>query len=235
MSDISDTDTASNKFVKIGLSARNADTGEFDNSVLARNLQALSVIYDEIGRKQREFSDAVRNKGLVVGCPANCGTCCEHFVPDVVPVEADFLAYYLILRRPTLINRIGDCLATSRSVDSCPFWDEKGNGKNCLVYEARPLICRLFAYSAVHSKKGEPSYAFCKRFEMDTKLDSRTYTGDAQILETFGAIPPAMSDYASMVLGIDPDAAGERLPLDKALPSSLNRVALILQMTAQPA
>jgi len=236
---MSDTEDATpNKFVKIGLAAKNdldSDVDEFDHSVLAQNLQALSTIYDEIAQKQQDFSDSVRRKGLVVACPTGCGLCCQHFIPDVLPVEADFLSYYLILRRPTLINRIGDCLAVAENYDGCPFWEENGNGKNCLVYEARPLICRLFAFSAVHSKKGETSFAFCKKFETDPKLHARTFTGEAEILDAFGALPPVMSDYASMVLGIDPDAASERLPLDKALPSSLNRVALILQMTARPA
>lgn len=226
------SDTLSGKFVKIGLSA---DNSEFDSSVLARNLQILSDIYAEIADKQAQFASSVRSKGLTVGCPADCGSCCEHFMPDVLPVESDMLAYHLLLKKPTLVNLVLGGPEAAARPDGCPFWNAKGGGRNCRVYEGRPLICRLFGCSTVHSKKDEPVFAFCKRFPQDPKLPSRTYTGEWEIAQNFGFVPPAMSDYSAMVLGIEPDSAAERLPLDKALPPSLNRVALILQMTARPA
>lgn len=224
--------TSHDKFVKIGLSA---DNSTFDSSVLARNLQILSDIYAEIAEKQTNFAASVRSKGLTVGCPADCGSCCEHFMPDVLPVEADMLAYHLLLKKPTLVNLVFVGPEATARPDGCPFWNAEGGGRNCRVYEGRPLICRLFGCSTVHSKKDEPVFAFCKRFPQDPKLLSRTYTGERQMVENFGFVPPAMSDYSAMVLGIEPDSAAERLPLDKALPPSLNRVALILQMTARPA
>ncbi|MCE5256636.1 MAG: YkgJ family cysteine cluster protein [Spirochaetaceae bacterium] len=226
------SDDVRDNFVKI---VPRADESEFDRSVLGMNLKALARIYDDVAQKQQNFAAALKLRGLSVSCPRDCGLCCEHFMPDILPVEADMLAYHLLLRRPALIQLVFQDADKSARSDGCPFWNAEGRGRNCLVYEGRPLICRLFGCSTVHSKKGEPVFALCKQFPHNPQVPQRRYIGAQQIQDSFGAIPPAMSDYSAMILGIEPDGVSSRMPLDKALPPALNRVALMLQMTAKPA
>jgi len=75
---MSDTEDATpNKFVKIGLAAKNdldSDVDEFDHSVLAQNLQALSTIYDEIAKNNRIFR--IPYEGRALSSPARQGAAC---------------------------------------------------------------------------------------------------------------------------------------------------------------
>lgn len=62
----------------------------------------------------------------------NCGKCCG-FVP-VSGAELNAIRDYIA------VNGIKPIVSADKSI--CPFRDEKA--KKCLIYPARPIICRLF-------------------------------------------------------------------------------------------
>ncbi len=194
-------------------------------SALGAQLASLAELYERIEFAQRGFRTAAAAAGKPITCPAGCGTCCEGFVPDVLPIEAAYLAAFIIGRRPDLA-----CRPLSPN-PPCPFYEAERPEAHCAVYAGRPLICRLFAFSASIDKSGKPSFALCRRMPALADSGARAWTGDA-ILQAFGALPPAMPSFAAEVLGLDPIAAGERQSLDAALPRALSRLSLALRFAA---
>ncbi len=71
----------------------------------------------------------------VCGNCSCCGECCTNFLP-VTEKEIDEIQRYVIENN---IRPQKQMLIMQNRL-SCPYY----NGKKCLVYEARPLICKKF-------------------------------------------------------------------------------------------
>lgn len=71
----------------------------------------------------------------VCGNCSKCGECCTNFLP-VTEKEIDEIQRYVIKNN---IRPQKQMLIMQNRL-SCPYY----NGKKCLVYEARPLICKEF-------------------------------------------------------------------------------------------
>jgi len=94
--------------------------------------------------KQVEIKEVIENlifgKGKVIDCSLNgkctgCGECCSNFLP-VSQSEIDLIQKYVIENN---IHPAKQMLVMQSSL-TCPYF----NGKKCLIYEVRPLICREF-------------------------------------------------------------------------------------------
>lgn len=80
----------------------------------------------------------------IYGNCSKCGECCTNFLP-VTQKEINEIQKYVIenkIRPQTQILVMQNKL-------SCPYY----NGKKCLIYEVRPLICREFyCYKKVNTE-----------------------------------------------------------------------------------
>lgn len=86
---------------------------------------------------------------------SKCGECCSNFLP-ISQKEIDEIQKYVIEHkiRPQMQMLI------IRNTLTCPYHD----GKKCLIYEVRPLICREFyCYK-------KPSAEMAKEFANDTYI-----------------------------------------------------------------
>lgn len=194
-------------------------------SLLAERLEALAYLYRRSDAAVAEFAE---RSG--VACPAGCGSCCEGFVPDIVPLEAAYLAAYLAGADKPLAYSIAANGLEARSRDDgrvgCPLYADD-NPYHCTVYEARPLICRMFAFSATRDKLGAPTFAVCRK---GTSLGGvRSAKGDA-LIEAFGVEPPVMADLGSELASIEPESSGSRKPLPEAVREALSRVLFLVGM-----
>jgi Fe-S-cluster containining protein len=183
---------------------------------LAERVLLLDDIYHEL---DQEVDDWIRASGLV--CPYGCGTCCTNFEPEVGPSEADYLAVHFLSTAPQLVRLIGERFDR----DACIFYEENRPG-HCGIYHARPLICRLFGFSAVRDKRGLPKFRLCAHLPGHPK---REYTAEKLML-FYNTIPPLMHDYSTRVLGIDPGAMV--IPLREAVSSSIDRITNYLILKA---
>ena len=86
---------------------------------------------------------------------SKCGECCTNLLP-ISQKELDTIQEYVIknkIRPQTQILVMQNRL-------TCPYY----NGKKCLIYEVRPLICKEFyCYK-------EPSIEMAKKFEKDNYI-----------------------------------------------------------------
>ena len=109
----------------------------------------VAKIIDSIVKQDVEITD-----NSILGKCSCCGECCTNFLP-ICQEEFDVIQEYVIknnikpqMQMLVMQNRL-----------SCPYHD----GKKCLIYEVRPLICREF-------------YCYKKpTFETGKKFQSKKY------------------------------------------------------------
>ena len=190
------------------------------NDIILYQMKSLSEIYTEIELHQKDWTAASPFR-----CPPGYGVCCEGFEPDILEIEALYLAAYLYVHKRGLPDPVDT---------GCPLRSPGPEG-HCTVYEARPLICRLFGLSGDRDKRGRLRYAPCRH--MAGRLPgTRVYT-EEEMLELFRALPPGMPDFAHRVECISPHAGEKRGQLHEILPRTLMKLhyyALLSQSPPEP-
>lgn len=185
---------------------------------LFERLETVHSIYIRAGEAMASFR--ARN-GLA--CPVGCGTCCEHFIPDILPVEASYLAAWLVRNQPKRalsLTRDG----FPEEAEGCPLYNPNDPTAHCTVYPGRPLICRLFAFSGIRSKIGEPAFSLCRLMPnlSPPHADRRSWAG--RELEDVLGVPPLMSDFAEELESVCPGDGSRRALLTEALPPAISQV-----------
>lgn len=124
---------------------------------------------------------------------------------------------------------LGKVSPISAKPGTCPFHDADRLGGNCLVYPARASLCRLFGFSAVHDRNGDPAFALCRHMpgpDAEGSADSAVPAQGSSLptwLEGCGI--PKMADYGWQLRTLDPAQAEARL-LTEILPGELRRMSL---------
>jgi Fe-S-cluster containining protein len=199
-------------------------------SILRDRLEELELLY---ARADKAVSAFQATSGLA--CPFGCGSCCEAFVPDILPLEAEYLAAFLAFkdagRAYALAARGLEERLREDGRRGCPLYADD-TPYHCTVYEARPLICRLFAFSAVRDKRGEPSFALCKLMPkpaIDLGDESAgVRPAGLEVRQARAEDAPLLPDYGGELAGIDPASAGERAALPAALTEALGKVLFLV-------
>ena len=120
-----------------------------DPSNILRNYRALIARVDELCQR---IGKQYRSE---IACRRGCADCCRHL--SLFPVEARALADALAERAPEQIDQIRRRAREAAPDGSCPLLD-KGE---CLLYEARPLICRTHGLPLLTSTGDAFSVDFC--------------------------------------------------------------------------
>lgn len=169
----------------------------------------LTALYAEVEEATVAFTSEYG-----IACPFGCGTCCEHFVPDITASEAVFVAAYILfeMNDPELRT-------LPQSSSGCPLY-RPDSPYHCSVYPARPLICRLYAASAYHDKYGKTLFRSCKYEE----------TKQMPALIHFEKAVVTMQDYAYRLRSIDRDG-GEVALLTDLVPELLDQLQFIASFT----
>jgi Fe-S-cluster containining protein len=200
---------------------RSADTGD-GPAAAAGDYRRLHEIASEADARTDAWA---RREGL--GCPRGCGTCCEGYVPDCLPVEAEYLALYLLAEKPQTASRMLELWA-GPAPTGCPLYDPTPPF-HCSVYPARPLVCRLFAFAGMGSKQqGGWTFRLCRYMPAPP-----SWRGERSISAVTrpDTAPPLMSQVEAEVTGLRPADAGLRMPLPEALGAALQRVLLRRSLT----
>ena len=196
--------------------------------VLFDRLNSVHRIY--IRAEEALASFRARN-GL--SCPAGCGSCCEGFIPDILPVEASYLAAWMVRNRPERALRIADSDTLPSNLRGCPLYDPDNLDAHCTVYPGRPLVCRLFGFSGIRLKNGLSSFSLCRGMPdlPPPRSGARAWAG-SDLESLFGA-PPLMSDFGSELEGIVPGDGSRRLPLPETLPAAIRQVLFLAGLAGQ--
>ncbi len=205
------------------------ETDSFAGTQTQRLLDSLDVLYTEIAEAQEAWK-----RVSPFNCTDGCGSCCVDFEPDVLEIEALYLAAWLVYHDGARAEAIMNGSFASPRPDpenGCILFDPD-NPYHCTVYGGRCLICRQFGYSGDRGKDGRPRWKPCKF--LFTGLDGQgpqsgrnTQFEEAEMLEKFGMTPPVMSDISAQVTALMPDGIGDRLPLREALPAAISKILML--------
>ena len=158
-------------------------------------------------------------------CREGCGQCCEN--PRVETTAAEFLplAFHLWREKKAegWLLKAQEQNFTGRCVFYEPRADHSGRGR-CSVYALRPLICRLFGFSAVTDKNNRKMLLTCPIIK--TEFSSALPGIEKAINEKM--FIPKTTDYVLQAQQIDPSLS-RQLPINEALKLSLEKVGLILK------
>lgn len=151
-----------------------------------------------------------------VDCLPGCGNCCS------VPASRIEVSRFEMLPAAVRLWESGKAEAAAaelrtRAADApCVFFVSAAagfGGGHCTLYPLRPLLCRLFGFSAVRSKHGTPSFTFCKEIKHAFR-------------EAVGRISADPDLDAVVWMGAEAAAVRDLDPLCKPATDSINRAAL---------
>lgn len=188
-------------------------------------LEGMHRIYQRIENAQTAWTAASPYR-----CPEGCGTCCETFEPDILDAEAYYLAAFLVQARRDAgaSSRAGWGEHTSAIGHRGCILSDPSDPYHCTVYEGRPLICRLFAFSGDRGKDGTIRYRPCRHM----REGGSGTLGEVELLQLHGTLPPAMGDLAAEADLLSPESCGERRPLREVLPEALAKVRFLSDLAA---
>lgn len=174
----------------------------------------VNPLDDHYARIERETAAFSRETG--VSCPPGCGVCCTAIDFGVSRPEALRVAEFL-LDHPAILERF-----LAQKVEEpptgktqCPLYDPENEAAHCTVYEARPLLCRTFAFSAHREKDGSLAYAPCRKFREDEVRASLVEAARSGVRAGRGPKLPILPDDAMLLTSLDP--TGTQLPMGPAV------------------
>lgn len=168
-------------------------------------LQNYTALVERIDAHTNRIQDTYKDQ---MACRRGCDSCCRFLT--LFPVEALALSRAFEnlpgedrARIETEIKRIA-----SRETDRpCPLLIDHA----CMLYPARPLICRTHGYPLYMEKEGEPLVDFCP----ENFKEAASFSGDDLLsLEQLNTTLTAVNaHFLSLLEGDLP----QRLPVDRAL------------------
>ena len=190
-------------------------------------LEALLDLYREVDMATEKFK-----KEGKVDCLASCRECCRTAAANIEVSVFEFLPLSIHLWQ-TGKAEFWLAKAAEAAPDS-PCVLLNGNALlqpagGCRFYAWRPLLCRLFGFSAVEDKYGRPVISLCRKInQANPGLRERLQT-----LVERGLPVPINSHYARRVSLLNPALAQTRYSINKALLLALETTGFRLALTGE--
>lgn len=190
-------------------------------------LEKLFAVYADLEEQMARFK-----RGARIDCLNKCQKCCETAgVVEASPFEMLPLSIYLwkkgkaesLLEQLTKTDREGPCILLNRNPS---LFSEGG----CRYYSLRPLICRLFGFSAISDKYGNPKIALCKPLkELNAEIEDR-------INERIqgGLKVPLIPHLSQQVAFIHPNLGKDLYSINDSLRQALEIVGYRMQFQKEP-
>lgn len=168
----------------------------------------LQKLYDEMSVT---FSDLQKNTKLP--CLPGCGACCLN--PDIEATTLEMIPMALKIYDQGLVEEWHQKLGEAENL-SCLMFD----GKQCGSYHERPAVCRMFGVAGYFNKQHETTLSICKFIKEEYPKES------AVALSGITSQTPVMAQWMARLESIDPQLLQLRSPINIALKSALEKVAM---------
>jgi Fe-S-cluster containining protein len=187
----------------------------------ARQIFSTIRLYREVDKTVGRFCQTTG-----IRCIPSCGRCCQTSNVDSTILEVMPLAFRIWIdgRLDEVLSRLA-----ADNDDVCIFYMPAGSdsGKgSCSVYSLRPLMCRLFGFSARIDKNGVPQLITCTHIKQRYPANYRKALDHLAAGREF----PVMSDFAMRLSALGLDAGGRRLPINVAVRQALERIGFITRL-----
>jgi Fe-S-cluster containining protein len=180
-------------------------------------LDQLFEVYADLEQRIAAFK-----RGTGIDCLEKCTHCCatakfvEASIFEMLPLSLHFWQEGRaeeVLEKLEGIHPEAPCILLNANPS-----DELSGG--CSLYRFRPLICRLFGFSATMDKYGNPHVVVCNPLkERDKEIADRI---DQRIREGFSV--PLVPDFSSRIAFLHPHFGQEKYPVNIALREALEIV-----------
>lgn len=167
--------------------------------VLAKEVEAL---FEQMSLESQEYQAA-----NVLACKPDCGQCCDNPEIESSPIEMLPLALKL--------SQKPDVALTLKALEGrqCIFFKNEGQGQGrCQSYAERGVVCRLFGWTSVNTKRGR-EMSICPLVSRPIEMNKNA---------------PSMSEWAWRVRSLEP-SLGAVMPINQALKVMLEKVLLSQQ------
>lgn len=173
---------------------------------LEEKVLAIERVYDDLNKKMAAFQG-----WAAIHCLPGCGKCC--FKPDIEATTLEFLPYALHLYQ---LNQAEIWLQKLQESSSsiCLLLDPQSTGAGfCSSYVHRPLICRLFGFSARKNKYGKTELVTCQVIKSDQpeRVEAVGMGIDS------GESIPVMNRFYMQLHAIDFELTREFFPINEAM------------------
>ncbi|HEY8343758.1 MAG TPA: YkgJ family cysteine cluster protein [Bacillota bacterium] len=196
-------------------------------------LPQLMAVYSELDTL---ISDFKRKTGIdcLPGCKKCCGTAGENIEVSVFEVLPVSIYFWQNGQAEQWLKK----LETTTPAAPCVLYNDNPQAKSgCHAYSWRPLLCRLFGFSAKLDKRGKPLIGLCKELKRhEAFLEKRV---QEWIDRADGAaLLPINSHFAQKITALNPHLGQRRSPINAALKEALEmvgfRIALLTAAERDP-
>lgn len=192
-------------------------------SLIRKHVLAVLRVYDHLQ------AHIERLKGKTdLRCVEGCGRCCDN-----PRVEASVLECLPLAAELWVKGQAPETLKILEQAENkpCVFFKRdplvEGHGR-CTVYPYRPLVCRLYGFSANRDKQKNPIFVGCP---MIREAFPRAYESAENLAETNAPQMPSMSDYGARIAAADPDLSKKTFNINHAVREALLKVGLHMEIT----
>ncbi len=175
----------------------------------------LLELYEEIDKKIARLKEET-----TLSCILGCRKCCETSVENIQVSIFEVIPLAAELWKNDSENIILEKIDDQESSKSCVLYVGDSmiykNG-GCSFYKHRPLMCRLFGFSAVIDKYGKKELSVCKiirksRNELIQEISNK--------IEDSGDLP-VYSEYTQRMMGINPYLGQNRYPINISIKKAI--------------
>jgi hypothetical protein len=194
--------------------------GELDFADIFARIAQLEEVYDEL-------NDSINRTMLQTGlrCLPGCRSCCETPSSNIEVSILEFLPLSMHLWQNDKAGQLLEILELKTEDDPCVLLQNDTTllpEGGCSHYGFRPLMCRLFGFSAMVGRDGFPSPVICKLVKVNYPDIMRKVVDSVN-----GGLDIAVfSNFARRVKGIDPYLAERVYPINQALKKAIEFIGL---------
>jgi len=170
-------------------------------------------IYHEVDTQTAQIA-----KSTGLHCPPHCGQCCHSPKIEISVLEALPLALDIYLTHDE--NKIMDKIEAQDNNPICVIFDpdpENLDNGRCSRYAMRPLICRLFGYTARKNKYDELEFSGC---QVHKAQEDAAYQRAVFALKS-GFPFPIGQEFCMQIASLNPQLGHRILPINQAIAEAL--------------
>lgn len=185
----------------------------------------LLKLYEEIDKKTTEVKEKTK-----LSCVYGCRRCCETSADNIQVSIFEVIPLAAELWKNNSANTILEKIDDQKLSKNCVLYIRDSmiciNG-GCSFYKHRPLICRLFGFSAVINKYGQRELSVCKF--MGSSRDE-LILGIRDKIEDSGDLP-VYSEYTQRLMGINSYFGQNRYSINIAIKKAIELIGYKLMLT----
>lgn len=157
-----------------------------------------------------------------VQCPYGCGQCCNTSSSNIESTVLEMLPLCVHLYETGTYSKWLDNVS-----EHCIFYDSRDTVKPgcCMVYEFRPLVCRLFGYSFIKNKYGAIVPVACS-------ILKKQYNTKKELFAVSSDTLPLINAFSLKIMTIDPALGLERYPINEAFIKAMEYVMLKMELVS---